>query len=93
MQLPDGTEMINYLAYIRELPVNDDPALFGLHNNADMSCAQAATYISLSVLLSLQPRVVGAAASSQDEVTRHMAETLRHQIPQPIPDIGDVQLR
>lgn len=85
--------MINYLAYIRELPVNDDPGLFGLHDNADMSCAQAATYVSLAVLLSLQPRTVGAAASSQDEVTKNMAETLLKQIPKPIPDISGIQQR
>ncbi|XP_046687492.1 LOW QUALITY PROTEIN: dynein axonemal heavy chain 1-like [Homalodisca vitripennis] len=90
-QMPEETEMINYLAYIRELPVNDSPGLFGLHDNADMSCAQATTYASLAVLLSLQPRVVGSAASSQDEVTKQMAESLLHQIPQPIPNIPAVQ--
>ncbi|XP_054262356.1 dynein axonemal heavy chain 1-like [Macrosteles quadrilineatus] len=92
-QLPEETEMINYLSYIRELPVNDHPGLFGLHDNADMSCAQAATFAGLAVLLSLQPRMVGAAASSQDEVTKQLAETLLQQIPQPRVDIAAIQER
>lgn len=93
MQLPANTEMVDYLAYIRELPVNDVPGLFGLHGNADISCAQAATYASLAVLLSLQPKVVGLEASNQDEVTRHLAQTLQTQIPHHFPDIGAIQER
>lgn len=93
LQLPEETEMIDYLAYVRELPVNDDPGLFVLHNNADISSAQAATYVSLATLLSLQPKTVGAEASSQEEVTKQQAETLLKQIPRPVANISDIQKR
>lgn len=75
--------MIEYVAYIRTLPVNDLPSLFGMHTNADITCAQAETYSCLSVLLSLQPRTVGAAAASQEEVTTQLAKNIVSSVPKP----------
>lgn len=65
--------MIEYLEYIRKLPLNDEPQLFGLHSNADISCAQAYTYTCLSTLLLLQPKQVGGAAASSEDVTTNAA--------------------
>lgn len=93
VQLPENSEMVDYLAYIHELPVNDMPGLFGLHENADISCAQAATYASLDVLLGLQPRVVGVEARSQDEETKSLAKSLLEKVPQPFQDIEAIKQR
>ena len=41
--------------------MNAYPELFGLHENADITCAQNETFATLSTLLSLQPRVAGGA--------------------------------
>jgi dynein heavy chain len=34
-QLPPTSEHPAYLAYIRSLPINDTPEIFGLHDNAN----------------------------------------------------------
>lgn len=44
---PDHSD---YVTYIKSLPVNDDPALFGLHSNADITFAQSETYRYENVL-------------------------------------------
>lgn len=35
--VPDGTEVEVFRAAIEELPANDNPELFGLHSNADLT--------------------------------------------------------
>ncbi|CAH0663656.1 unnamed protein product [Spodoptera exigua] len=42
-QQPASSNMDDYTKYIRTLPLNDDPALFGLHGNANISYANAET--------------------------------------------------
>lgn len=67
--------------YIKTFPLNDDPSLFGLHSNADISCANAYTSACLATLLALQPKQVGGAASSQEEVTAQAAVTILQNVP------------
>lgn len=43
-QLAAEANHADYVDYIKTLPVNDDPALFGLHSNANITYAQAETY-------------------------------------------------
>ncbi|XP_049940877.1 dynein axonemal heavy chain 1-like, partial [Schistocerca serialis cubense] len=82
-QLPADALLADYVDYIRTLPLNDDPALFGLHANADISYAQSETYSCLATLLALQPRVVGGEAQSQEEVTSSSARAVLQQVPHP----------
>lgn len=56
--------------------------MFGMHPNADISFAQAETYACLDTLLALQPRQIGAAAASAEEVTTQLAEDMLSEIPQ-----------
>ncbi|KAK6626143.1 hypothetical protein RUM43_006448 [Polyplax serrata] len=83
-QLAKETTLVEYLAYIRGLPLNDDPSLFGLHANADISCAQAETFKALNTLLSLQPKVAGGESASQEEVTSKLAMSILGKIPSSI---------
>ena len=63
----NGVTKEDYLNYIaNELPVNASPDIFGLHQNADITCAQNETYAMLNTILSLQPR-----ASSGSMVRAH----------------------
>jgi hypothetical protein len=68
---------------IRVFPINDDPVLFGLHNNADISYAQAETYACLATLLSLQPRDIGSSVSKLDEITSQLAKNILNELPKP----------
>ncbi|XP_017768545.1 PREDICTED: dynein heavy chain 1, axonemal-like [Nicrophorus vespilloides] len=80
-QLPGDTPLIDYMDYIRSFPLNDDPALFGLHKNADISCAQAVSYTCLSTLLKLQPKEIGGSATSQEDVTAKVSKNILKDIP------------
>lgn len=70
-----------YISLIKTLPMNDDPALFGLHANANISYAQAETYSSLNILLDLQPREIGGASQGMDEITGSLAQSILDEIP------------
>ncbi|CAH8511378.1 unnamed protein product [Dicrocoelium dendriticum] len=60
-QLPDMADHATHLEYIRSLPINDPPEIFGLHDNANITFAQNETFALLSCLLQLQPRSTAAA--------------------------------
>lgn len=72
---------VDYLDYIKTFPINDQPELFGLHPNADITYAQSQTYSCLATLLKLQPRQVGGTAASQEEVTATSAKSILSQLP------------
>lgn len=74
--------MIDYLDYIKTFPLNDEPETFGMHQNADISYAQALTTSCLTTLLLLQPKTVGGAASSQEEIITNAAYAILGQIPE-----------
>lgn len=52
-----------YIEYIDGLPVNPSPEIFGMHENANITCAQAETMDMLSTILALQPRSAGIFVS------------------------------
>lgn len=62
--------------------MNDDLSLFGMHSNADISYAQAKAYACLATLLNLQPRELGVAATSVEEVTTQITEDMLVTIPE-----------
>lgn len=56
------------VAYIRSLPINDTPDIFGLHDNANITFAQNETNLLLTGLVNLQPKTTGGGGKSQEEV-------------------------
>ena len=46
------------------------PEIFGLHENADITCDQNETYDLFATVLSLQPRVSSGQGQSREEVRR-----------------------
>ncbi|CCW68744.1 unnamed protein product [Phytomonas sp. Hart1] len=73
-----------YLEHLHNFPLNPKPEIFGLHENADITCAQNITSGILSTVLSLisQTSITGKAAS-KDAQLRDMAETIQKQLPEP----------
>lgn len=57
-----------YLHYIRGLPINDTPEIFGLHDNANITFAQNETESLLHGILQMQPRSSTGAGRSREEV-------------------------
>ena len=44
------------MLYIKSLPINDTPEIFGLHDNANITFAQNETFSLLNSITLLQPR-------------------------------------
>eukprot|EP00966_Prymnesium_polylepis_P123764 2862118-Prymnesium_polylepis.1 len=49
--------MADYREAISQLPLNPHPNIFGLHENADIACANNETQELCDIMLSLQPKV------------------------------------
>ena len=56
------------MEYIRGLPINDTPEIFGLHDNANITFAVNETYQLLNGIVKLQPKSKSGGGRSQEEV-------------------------
>ncbi|XP_018365084.1 PREDICTED: dynein heavy chain 1, axonemal-like [Trachymyrmex cornetzi] len=81
-QLPAAATFKDYLEYIKDFPLNDNPSLFGMHSNADISYAQAEAHACLTTLLKMQPRELGVAATSVEEVTTQITKNMIATMPE-----------
>ncbi|VDN16238.1 unnamed protein product [Dibothriocephalus latus] len=84
-QISSESDHAGYLAYIRGLPINDLPEVFGLHDNANITFAQNETFALLGDLLKLQPKTSSAAAGSlsREEIIEGVANDLLQKCPAP----------
>lgn len=57
------------MAYVKSLPINDTPEIFGLHDNANITFAQNETFDQLEALLKLQPKAAAGKGRSREEVS------------------------
>jgi dynein heavy chain len=57
-----------YIEYVKSLPINDTPEIFGLHDNANITFAQNETLTMLKGLLKLQPKTASGGGKSREEV-------------------------
>lgn len=80
-QNPEEKVYVDYISYLRSLPINDTPDVFGLHDNADISFANNETFFLLNTLLTLQPRSGGGGISRED-VVEELAKEIIAQLPQ-----------
>ncbi|KAG6609730.1 Axonemal dynein heavy chain [Phytophthora cinnamomi] len=90
----DGSLSV-FLSYIDQLPMNEGPEVFGLHDNANISTAIAETNLLLESALSLQPRGAsgggGGAVKSWDEVLDETARDIAAKLP-PLYDLEKAEL-
>lgn len=56
------------MSYIKSLPINDTPEIFGLHDNANITFAQNEAFTLLDGLVLLQPKTSSGAGQSREEV-------------------------
>ncbi|KAI4827725.1 hypothetical protein KUCAC02_031097 [Chaenocephalus aceratus] len=77
-QIDTDLDIKGYLAYIRGLPINDTPEIFGLHDNANISFAQNESFALLGALVRLQPRASSAGGKSLEEVPYSGGDRGRH---------------
>ena len=79
---PEG-DLASYRAYIATLPSSEGPEVFGLHDNANISCALAETNDLLNTAQSLQPQSGGGGGKSWDETLLELAVDIEGRIPTP----------
>jgi dynein heavy chain len=70
-----------HLEHIRGYPIVPKPEIFGLHENADITCDQNETYGMFATVLSLQPRVASGAGESQEVVIGRKCEDILARLP------------
>lgn len=87
---PECTTLKEFQEHIRGYPIVPKPEIFGLHENADITCDQNETYDMFATVLSLQPRVASGAGQSQEEVIQGLAQDILSKIPKQF-DIEAVQ--
>ena len=83
---PPGT-LQNNLDYVKTLPFYEGPEVFGLHDNANISCALAETNALMNTCLELQPKESGGAGKSWADVLDELAKDIAHKVP----DIFDIE--
>eukprot|EP00294_Goniomonas_avonlea_P007519 CAMPEP_0114565520 /NCGR_PEP_ID=MMETSP0114-20121206/14353_1 /TAXON_ID=31324 /ORGANISM="Goniomonas sp, Strain m" /LENGTH=1925 /DNA_ID=CAMNT_0001751771 /DNA_START=60 /DNA_END=5835 /DNA_ORIENTATION=- len=82
----DAEDIAGFQEFIKTLPMSAEPEVFGLHGNADITCANNEVNELFETILSLQARVSSAGAKSQDVI---MAETATS-ILEKVPDVYDM---
>eukprot|EP00327_Prymnesium_parvum_P015479 CAMPEP_0113272674 /NCGR_PEP_ID=MMETSP0008_2-20120614/23450_1 /TAXON_ID=97485 /ORGANISM="Prymnesium parvum" /LENGTH=4484 /DNA_ID=CAMNT_0000122153 /DNA_START=48 /DNA_END=13502 /DNA_ORIENTATION=+ /assembly_acc=CAM_ASM_000153 len=80
--IPVANEIEVYRKYIQDLPLVDDPELFGLHANADLVYRSNLTKQVLNTILDIQPKEGGAAGGlTREEIVLKMVEDLQTKCP------------
>jgi dynein heavy chain len=78
---PHSGNLETYREYVRSLPYNEGPEVFGLHDNANITCAIAETNALLDTALSLQPRSAGGEGKSWGETLDELARDIADRVP------------
>lgn len=78
---PEGT-FEEVLEYISKLPLEEDPEVFGLHTNANMTYETNTANFFMATILKIQPRVSsGEAAKTPEEIVQDMAVEMKDNLP------------
>ncbi|MBZ3886078.1 Dynein heavy chain 1, axonemal [Sciurus carolinensis] len=83
-QIQPTYDLNGYLNYIKSLPLNDMPEIFGLHDNANITFAQNETFALLGSIIQLQPKSSSAGGQGREEIVEDVAKNILLQVPDPI---------
>jgi len=75
--------------YIESLPLNPEPEVFGMHDNANITCAITVADTTFETILTLQPRVASGGGVSREDQIIEMAQGFEKSLP-PLYDIEAV---
>ena len=73
----------DYLTYIRQLPLNPNPEVFGLHENAEITNNQSMTLAILESVISIQPKSSSAGGKSREQIITEISIDLSGKTPLP----------
>jgi dynein heavy chain len=76
-----ATDVKGYRDYLRDLPINDSPLLYGLHENADVTKLSGEAAAMFDSLLRMQPRTSTGGGKSREEAIEDLARSLLERVP------------
>lgn len=71
----------SYLEYIDSLPLNAEPEVFGMHDNASITCAITEADSTFGIILLLQPREANTGGISREDQIIEFARSMATQLP------------
>jgi dynein heavy chain len=77
---PDSPHQ-SYCDYIDSLPINPEPEVFGMHDNANISCAQAEVFGNFDLIMALQPRTASGGGKSREDMIGDSAKSIEDRLP------------
>ncbi|CCI43009.1 unnamed protein product [Albugo candida] len=81
-RVPESLEYGSILQYLNDLPIIDDPELFGMNENAIISYERNESITMIRVMLSLEPRdTVGSLGISNDKKVLEIAQNIQTNLP------------
>ncbi|XP_008570797.1 PREDICTED: dynein heavy chain 1, axonemal [Galeopterus variegatus] len=83
-QIQPTYDLNGYLSYIKGLPLNDMPEIFGLHDNANITFAQNETFALLSAIIQLQPKSSSVGGQGREEIVENVAQNILLKVPDPV---------
>jgi len=79
---PPVGSLADCLKYFNQLPANDDPEIFGMHENANVTYNRAESLALIGTVLSLQPRSGGGGGGmTSDEIVEQLASSIEAEVP------------
>nr|CAH8868280.1 unnamed protein product [Trichobilharzia regenti] len=78
---PDDGTAQDFIEYIRSLPLNPMPEVYGLHDNADITKDNQETFQLFSGILLTLPRQMGGAGKSPEVTVQELASDILSKLP------------
>ncbi|CAF3079436.1 unnamed protein product [Rotaria socialis] len=80
---PEQKFLQQYRDYIEQLPINDNPEIFGMNPNANITFQTQESNYLVNTIIDIQPRVSsGGAGKSNDEIVYELAEAILAKLPE-----------
>ncbi|XP_042305526.1 dynein axonemal heavy chain 6 [Sceloporus undulatus] len=80
---PVADSLQDFKDYIENLPLIDDPEIFGMHENANLAFQRKETSTLINTILDVQPRSTAqGSGKSNDEIVEELATSILSKIPE-----------
>ncbi|XP_066516038.1 dynein axonemal heavy chain 6 isoform X2 [Hoplias malabaricus] len=80
---PESDSLKEYSSYIENMPIIDDPEIFGMHDNANLAYQRQETSTVINTILEVQPRTSAVGGGkSNDQVVHELADSILSRIPE-----------
>jgi dynein heavy chain len=85
-RVPPETDQNGYTEFIKGLPLTEGPAVFGMHENANITFQLQETGKIVETVLNMQPRLVSGTGlgKTPDEVVSELAQEIATGLPAPL---------